>query len=77
MNVLKNTKSSLLTLQITAKCECPEKYKSFIVNLLNRNQLTMKILYFSGHSHLAVIQQVNNEDFVFFRTLTLGCDSEG
>jgi predicted phosphodiesterase len=25
----------------------------------------MKILYFSGHSHLAVIQKVNNEDFVF------------
>jgi predicted phosphodiesterase len=22
-------------------------------------------LYFSGHSHLAVIQKVNNEDFVF------------
>jgi hypothetical protein len=37
----------------------------------------MKILYFSGHSHLTVIQKVNNEDFVFFRTLALGCDSEG
>jgi hypothetical protein len=37
----------------------------------------MKILYFSGHSHLADIQKVNNEDFVFFRICTLGCDSEG
>jgi hypothetical protein len=37
----------------------------------------MKILYFSGHSHLAVIQKVKNEDFVFVRTLTLGCDLEG
>jgi hypothetical protein len=36
----------------------------------------MKILYFSGHSHLSVIQKVNNEDFVFFRTFTLVCDSE-
>jgi hypothetical protein len=32
MNVLKNTKSSLLTLQITAECECPEKDKIFTVN---------------------------------------------
>ena len=37
----------------------------------------MKILYFSGDSHLAAIRKVNNEDFVFFRTLTLSCDSEG
>jgi hypothetical protein len=34
-------------------------------------------LYFSGHSHLAVIQKINNVDFVFFRTFMLVCDSEG
>jgi hypothetical protein len=37
----------------------------------------MKILYFLEHSCLAVIQKVNNEYFVFFRTLTFGCDLEG
>jgi hypothetical protein len=37
----------------------------------------MKILTFSGHSHLAVIWKVSNEDFVFFRTFMLGCNSEG
>jgi hypothetical protein len=37
----------------------------------------MNILYFSGHSHLFVIQKINNEDFVFFRTFMLVCDSEG
>jgi hypothetical protein len=31
----------------------------------------MKILYFSGHSHLAVICRANNEYFVFFRTFML------
>jgi hypothetical protein len=37
----------------------------------------MKILSFSGHSHSAVIWRVSNEDFVFFRTFMLVCDSEG
>jgi hypothetical protein len=37
----------------------------------------VKILYFLGHSDLAVIRKVNNEDIVFFRALTFGCDLEG
>jgi hypothetical protein len=53
MNVLKNTKSTLLIFWITAKCECPEKYKIFIANYL-LNQTSMNVLKNTKYSLLAL-----------------------